>query len=184
MSLNRSFCARCAFGVLPLLVLLVGPGSAFAQQSQPAGRAVEVGYSALRDIQDGVRYWDHGLQVEFSQPVHAGSRIFALVGDFSWHHNTFYDDSLKAYLGGVRSAVWTHDRIEPFVQVLAGVEDCCSNHGLTLQPGGGVNLWIADGLGVRVQADFRLARYSHEEQATTYKEARIGVGVVLPLGRR
>ena len=154
-----------------------------AAQQPNAGPAVAVTYSGLRDVQDEQIFWDRGFTAEFSQPLRT-SRT-AIVGEFSWNHNTFFDDDLKSYLGGIRHAVWTRGQVQSFVQVLAGTEQCCAGtNGLTLQPGAGVNYWVATRLAVRFQADWRLARYSHDDTFHTYKEARLGVGIVVPFGGR
>ena len=160
---------------------------AAAQQPASVGSStqIEVGYSGLREGSGEDARWDKGIQADIAQPVGGPSAArFSLVGDFSWHHNDFYDDTLTSYLGGLRTTFAGGRAVEPFAQVLAGVELCCSNHGWVVQPGGGVNIWIAPRLAVRAQVDFRLARYTRDGIATTYKETRTAVGVVVPFGRR
>lgn len=174
--------------VLSLLVLAAAI-PARAQQLPPSNKSpeVSVSFSTLREEQGGLVYWDKGFQADVHLPVgrQIGPGSLGIVGDFSWHHNSFYDDSLKSYLGGLRYSFGTTDWLEPFVQVLAGTEKCCSTRsGNTYQPGAGFNVWVMERLAVRGEVDFRFARYTTGSDTTTYKETRFAIGAVLPLGKR
>jgi len=171
------------------IAILLPASSAFAQQtsSNNHGTAISASYSSLREEQAGFSYWDKGFQADVHQPL--GRSIFSLglglVGDFSTHHNAFYDDSLKSYLGGVRVTFGSSSMIEPFAQVLIGTEQCCSSSkAFAFQPGAGINVWFMDRIGIRGQVDYRLARYSTSGTSTTYKETRLNIGAVVSLGKR
>jgi hypothetical protein len=114
-----------------------------------------------------------------------GGRI-AAVGEAggSYRSNAGVEtQSLYGFFGGIRVDVWRVGPAHIFAQALVGLEDFrepgFSEHGLAVQPGGGVDLNLTRRLAIRVEGDFRAAR----EEGVTFKESRVSAGVVMGLGR-
>ena len=145
--------------------------------------SVGVGYTFLHELEGdqgigGVSY-PAGWLADFAIAPQ-GSRL-SLVGEGGgvYRKPAGILQSLYSFLGGVRFSFQRSAGLVPFGQLLAGLEQYSepgfSEHGFALQPGGGVELPISSGLSARAQVDFRLA----EEQGQTFKEFRIGGGIVI-----
>ncbi len=180
------------FLLLIVLAVLAVPAPARAQAQTPAApqdapllRAA-VGASYLREQGIGggpSTSYKKGWVVSVDRPLFGR---FAVVGEIgsSFHTNLAVEtDSLLGVFGGVRFDVWDLGPIQLFAQALVGVERFSapgfSEHGIAVQPGGGVDVAITRRVAVRAQGDFRAA---HEEGVTFHESRALGA-VVIAIGR-
>lgn len=153
---------------------------AAAQTTTPAFE-VAGGYSYLRHFNDTVD--DTNLNGWFASVAGNLSSGLAIVGEVDGN----YKDSLNLYsfMAGPRVASHKNAALTPWVQVLVGGARSSvdgfdvSSTEFALQPGAGVDFWVAPKVGVRVGADYR--RIFGDADAN---EFRFTAGVVLGLGAR
>jgi hypothetical protein len=165
--------------------LVAGAGTAAAQTTAPPWLLTgSYGYLHENGVGGGPSTtYAKGWFVAVDRRIGGGR--FRAAGEIggSYRDNAAVEtQSLYAYLGGIRVNLLRLGPAHIFVHVLAGVERFSepgfSEHGFAFQPGGGVDVAITQGLGVRVQGDFRAA---HQE-GVTINEARFGIGVVFGFG--
>jgi opacity protein-like surface antigen len=93
---------------------------------------------------------------------------------------------ILTFMAGPRVASHANSLVTPFAQVLLGGShisgglewDGALNTGFTYQPGGGVDVRVANGIALRVQGDYRIIRTSGRNN----KETRFLAGIVLSRG--
>jgi opacity protein-like surface antigen len=92
-----------------------------------------------------------------------------LVGEVGGNYETFsfgefdVDVSLHSFMSGARVQLPSNPRVTPFGQLLVGAVRLAggamgrstSETRFALQPGGGVDVWVARNVGVRVGGDYR-----------------------------
>jgi hypothetical protein len=167
------------------VALLAVPGLAEAQADSGAPQ-ISAGYSVLHESLDGRNFWDHGFAGD-AVFVFGGSNAARLgaVGQFTTHRNSEFDDRLIAGLGGVRVSFGT-GAVEPFVQVLMGVEHCCDpgQYGFAIQPGAGITGWFSAVFGARGTVDWRTSNYTTPGTSSSrwYSEPIIGASIVVRFG--
>ena len=117
-----------------------------------------------------------GFQVDLAGGI---APNFAIVGDFGL--NDFDGATITSYLAGVRYIPTIEAPVNPFVQVLLGLErysidDFDSENGFAFQIGGGIEVPVSNRLNVRAQYDYRRTSYDGDG----FNGNRFGVGVVFP----
>ena len=173
-------------GYAAAVVLSLALPSVAAAQAQTRAN-LAAGYSYLREIgSDGATYGKGWLVSAATRPGPAISWVGEIGG--SYRAPAGLTQKLLSYLGGARFSR-SLGAIAPFAQVLAGAERFSepgfSETGLAVQPGGGVDVALASRLALRGQLDYRWVRVAGESgsPAETFKEWRLGLGVVIGLGR-
>jgi hypothetical protein len=104
-----------------------------------------------------------------------------VVGDFGLHR--FNDLRITSMGAGARVTGRAGRDVQPFGQMLLGLERCCGSRDVFWQPGGGVDVRLTDRINVRGQLDVRLVRVALADAVTTVTETRFLFGVSMPLGR-
>jgi hypothetical protein len=138
--------------------------------------SVSTGYQALHLVDNWVL-----LGVNFDVAV-GRSETWNILGEFGVVHESDDDSAgnpdfnIFNFGGGAR---WSPRRggIEPFVQVIAGVQVSTSqtdtDYTFMLQPGGGIHVPVSDRWGLSAQVDYRPVFYRND----TIQEVRLAVGV-------
>jgi opacity protein-like surface antigen len=174
--------SRAAIAGLVVLCTLVA--LPLAAQDTPRAE-IGAGYSAMRDS-DAEEWFPVGWAVDVAVNP---SSWFGIVGEVGGHYKTVdfdgFDVDLRVhtFMGGARFTGRGNPRVTPFGQVLAGAAresfDGISQNVFAVQPGVGVNLYITDTVGVRLQGDFR-GLYDKDFEDWT-SEARFTGGVVIAI---
>ena len=163
---------------------------------------IAVAQTPIGEIGGGYQFvWDNELEESFPTGwfvTGAGNLTdsVAVVGEVSGSHKSeggiFGDADLNlyTYMGGVRVAA--PGTVRPFFQFLAGVARATAtidvvgfqvDDSLTefaIQPGGGVDIFLTDGLAVRLMVDYRRI-FAEDEDGN---EIRAAAGIVVGLGSR
>jgi hypothetical protein len=171
--------------VMAAVFVPLGPGSASAQDAPRTitqyDREASLQYVAAWENGD---HWGHGVI------AHGGYRVWSVWG---WQVQgiaemmvTRFDDfdaSFKQFTLGARVGKLMWPRIRTFAQLQGGVQndgfENSSNGGVVI-PGVGFNYALTGRFDVQVLIDAPIAMYDRG----TYNQARLGIGVGLPLGRR
>ena len=109
------------------------------------------------------------------------------------------DARVYTFLGGPRF-FYKRGRLSPFAQMLVGAthfrvhgestygalsaSDTTTNTDFTLQPGGGLTVYLTDAIGVRVAADFRTAMDFSGDTTNYNHQLRLASGLTFNWGRR
>jgi len=173
-------------GVVLGISMLVVTAPVSAQSSGDDAARVNVGFSSLRETSGGVDFWDRGFRAGIEKSLNSGPARLGVTGEFTWHRNSTFNDHLVGVFAGPQ-LIFQAGNVEPFAQFLLGMEICCSNpseHAFSIQPGGGLTIWLGPFVGVRGQVDFRKARYTNSDTGRTswYDEGIAGVSLVIRLG--
>lgn len=157
------------------LCSIAGSVAAQEQQRSDASYATETSftYSLLRDVgETGTT----GMVVDFGKQLKP--RLNA-IGEVAIHRFASFEETYTGVAGGLRYGAVANGRMRPFAQVLVGVQHDFGATGFNIQPGGGLNVRVADKFDAKVQVDFPLVRWEGE----SYKQFRFSVGLGVPLGR-
>lgn len=160
-----------AFGLLLGVFILAGLAVA---QDYPKGE-FSATYSYLRTgFTDGVN--QQGASVSIAGNL---NRWFGIAGDFGGYHtaglNTF------TFLAGPRITARNSSKVNPFAQFLVGGAHLTAGSSVTpfaFSVGGGVDLPMADTIGLRPQVDYIGMRAN----GSTLNTLRVSVGVVFRFG--
>lgn len=171
-----------------LLSLLAIATPARAQDEAPINIAAS--YTILNDS-DLEETFPVGWLVAVTRHLNS---TWSLVGEMGGNYKTLeiLDDDITfkvhGFLAGVRVRSARANAV-PFAQVLAGVAnrsvsvpgtgESDSTNGFTVQPGAGVDFTFANGIGVRLQGDYRLIR----DEGENSNQFRFGAGLVFGFGR-
>lgn len=177
---------RTLTGVLFVAVALI-PVQARAQE---APRTIsqydkEVGVQYVAAWENGDR-WGNGFLVQGGYKVGLctlWSWQCQGIAELSMVHYDYFDASFKQFALGVRFGKLMWPRIRTFGQFQVGVQNDGfedSSSGTVYSPGLGFNYAVTRRLDAQVLFDFPIAKYD----SGTYNQARLGIGVGLPLGRR
>ena len=138
------------------------PGDFFPAQSYDTGWAVNASYTFL---------WKERVGPAFDIGRNERSNI---VGE---------TQALSAWLVGARIDIVRTRWFTPFAHVLFGQETFeepgFSETGFAIQPGGGVDVALWKGLGIRAQGDYRFVEYDGDDGR--YRNARAFLGVLVKL---
>lgn len=168
-----------------VLILCLGAAPALAQQTTPA---VELsgGYAAIDDGDETL----HGWVASIGVPV---VRWFSVAGEVG---GNYYDETFEflgmsrrieyrelAFLAGPRVSVRT-SRVTPWAQFLVGaargtVEDVSETR-FAMQPGGGLDFWLTQRVGIRGGVDYRAIYFEDEWEG----DSHVHIGLVIGLGER
>jgi len=200
-------------GALVLAAAFATPASAQERGFIPIPLAeVSAGYTFMRDFEDIGSDRD-GTNFPAGWFTSGGvnvTRWMGLVGEATGSYkNHFFDVSqgderidsdarVYTFMGGPRF-FYKRGRFAPFAQVLAGAAHLRLNvkwsSGLTngsetesttdfsIQPGGGLNVYLTDSVGVRLAADYRTIM-DFEEDTTYQNQFRLASGLIFQWGRR
>jgi len=188
--------SRISWLVLTPLIFLIDSQLAFGQGSEAS---VSMTYTVLRDTESD--YTFGGMSLAGTRRVRRWVYVSA-EGAFSVHHEDYsssqggtYDFRYQSIQAGPRASPLT-GRVQPYVELLAGVtrlgiwEHRLDNTGgwgsptFSVQPGLGVDLFIARRVALRLAGDLRLLfrhdnRFDTDYRTTLY---RLNVGLALHLG--
>jgi hypothetical protein len=162
----------------------VGAGSGSTGGSRPFARGdfaswqVSLGYQYNKINLIGTPFNTNGLNADI---VRYFGRWFGVEGQFGVGFGNTGSTSTPPNLGvhslfaggGVRLAYRNHSRIEPWVHIVAGVDDfrftqtagvLGNNTGLGGNAGGGVDYFVGRHMAVRVEADVMGSRFFSTEQ--------------------
>lgn len=172
--------------VTAVLVLIAQPAG--AQQPAPGTGAAQgftelsVGYAYLHEQPDSNTY-PNGWVASGAGRLLGRLMVVGEVGGNYRKNLVDETQRLHAFLGGVRYRIGGGSRAGAFVQGLAGIERFTepglTQTGFAIQPGGGFDLRLVRSLGVRAQADYRIAK----QDDVTFKETRVSVAAVWWMGR-
>lgn len=182
---------------LSLPVLLIGAHPAFGQGSTAS---VSATYTVLRDTESDYTY-DRGLSLGGTLQVRRWVYVAAEAA-FNVHHEDFsssqggtYDFKYQSIQAGPRASPLT-GRVQPYAELLAGITrlgiwerrlDRIGEWGspdFSLQPGLGVDLFVARRVAVRLAGDLRVlfrhdTRFDRSYRTRLY---RLNAGLALHLG--
>ena len=168
-------------GVLGLAWSLAIASSAAAQARSSAN--VAGGYSFLRELETPGATYATGWTASFAATPPGGLGWVAEAGA-NYRQPAGVPQHLLALLGGARFTGGTRSRVVPFAQALAGLERYSeigfAENGFAVQPGGGIDVWVADRLALRAEVDYRWVRASQQ----TFNEVRVAAGLAYALGKR
>ena len=160
-----------AFGLL--LGVFILAGSALAQD-YPKGE-FSATYSYLRlGFTDGAN--QQGSSVSIAGNL---NRWFGVAGDFGGYHTAGL--TTFTFLAGPRITARNSSRVNPFAQFLVGGAHLTGGSSVTpfaISAGGGVDLPMADTVGLRPQVDYIAMRAN----GSTVNTLRVSVGVVFRFG--
>jgi hypothetical protein len=161
--------------------------SSLAQETTPAGD-VGGGYSFLRenDLEENL----HGWMASFAANL---NRVIGVVGEVGGNSKTYtvagtdIDLNVYAFMFGPRFSA-RQARVTPFGQFLLGAARASvsvlgeseSTTEFAVQPGGGVDIWVAPRVAIRTGADYRYI-FAEDEGSD---EFRFYVGVAFAFGTR
>ena len=163
------------FSVLVILVLVAMSAAPVAAQSaEPQRFDIAAGYAFMRDQDIANKNPDISANFPAGWMASVGGQLWqglGIAGEVRGSYKTISiaGDQPKVrvytFMAGPRARL-SHSRIAPFGQVLFGaarastsvlsVIDTVTN--FAYQPGGGVDLKVSGGLGVRLEADYRIIR--------------------------
>ena len=171
-------------GVMAALVALMSTAAA----AQDAPRTIsqydkEIAVSYVAAWEKGDR-WGHGMIAQ------GGYRVWAFkgwqvqgIGEFMVARFDYFDSSFKQFVVGARAGKLMWPKVRTFAQLQAGVQNDGFNDSSTggvVIPGVGFNYALFRQFDVQLLIDAPIAMYD----SGTYNQARIGIGVALPLGSR
>ena len=158
----------------------VAPQPAVAQQSTPI--TVSFGLTTLREQGPGdfpASVYDTGWMLSGAVPV--GLDRLLVAGEYGRNKRLNVIDErqeVTVALVGARYLLSRSSRVTTFAQGLFGtrrfIEPGFEESGLSIQVGGGVDLELGKGAGVRAQADYRRSK----EGDATFKDWRLFLGGV------
>jgi hypothetical protein len=174
---------RVIGGVFLAAVLALVPATAAAQA---AGRTIE-----QYDMEAGalaVGVWENGGRWGKGAVIQGGYKVYERWG---WHFQGVaelmvarfdaFDATYKQFVVGVRGGRMMWSKVRVFGQLQAGVQNDGfpnSSNGTVDIPGVGFNYPLTRRFDVQVLIDGPVAMFSRG----TYNQARLGVGIGLPLG--
>jgi hypothetical protein len=172
--------------VVTLLVtstLLAASVPAFAQDARPL--TVSAGITTFRQQPPGpfdAQTYDRGWAFAASYVVWKRLGGVFDMGANSRTNLVGEEQNLKYYLSGVRYDLVNARRLRAYGQVLFGRETFSepgfTEDGFAIQPGGGVDVYVWRGLGVRAQVDYRSTDYD----GARYSAWRVFLGGVAAFG--
>jgi hypothetical protein len=166
------------------IVLIALPAQAQAQAT--ARPSLGIGYSLLRELGDFPATYRAGWTIDLAT---APRPVISWVAEAGANYRSpaGVRQTLSSYQGGVRVTPLT-GRLTGFLQALVGLERFAEpgfhEHGLTLQPGGGVDVEVTRRYAVRGQLDYRVVRVRSAPgiAAATFKELRAAFGIAIRIG--
>ena len=172
-----------------LIAVLLYP---FAAQAQTRGVvAAAAGVTSLREDPPGdvfpAQSYDAGWTVTGSYTFLWKQRIGPVVdlGRNERANLAGEAQTLSAWLIGARIDIISTRWFTPFAHALIGQETFeepgFSETGLAIQPGGGVDVTLWKGLGIRAQGDYRFVQYDGDEGRYRNARAFLGIAVRVPL---
>jgi hypothetical protein len=182
--------ARQFIRVIGLVVAAVVMFAATAGAQEIRRVNLAGGYSLLHDF-DASRNFPAGWFASFGGSVR---RWFGVAGELSGNYTTIdvpgrtVNLSVHSFLAGPRFTLH-RDNFSVYAQTLLGAARSGASAGtsaqtdLAVQPGGGIDLRVTDGIGVRLGANYQFLHtpnccYSHT--GSTAKELQFVAGVVVP----
>jgi hypothetical protein len=173
-----------------LLVAACLPLISVPAGAQEAARTIgqydkEVGAHYVASWENGDR-WGNGFLLQGGYKVNActlWSWQCQGIAELSVVHFDYFDASFKQFAVGVRFGKLMWPKVRPFGQFQVGVQNDGfdnSSTGAVYIPGLGFNYALTRRFDAQVLLDFPIADYD----SGTYNQARLGIGVGLPLGRR
>jgi hypothetical protein len=170
----RAWAVGCG---LALSAFVAAPETARAQA--PAEPRVTIDPSAFLFRDPDVDQPGRGLGGAVSFRWKAlGTWTASLVVGFDGMYFQELDFRRTAATGGLALSAPIVWRFRAFGQALAGLEACCGETYLVLEPSGGLDYWLARRLAVRAQVGLRAARFSSEWTGGL----RLAAGARLALG--
>jgi hypothetical protein len=178
---------RWLTGVLLTAALTIVPVQAAAQE---APRTIgqyekEAGVQYVAAWEKGDR-WGHGVLLQGGY----GVRLCSFWGwqcqgiaELMVAHFDYFDASYKQFALGVRYGKLMWPKVRTFAQLQAGVQNDGfedSTTGAVIMPGVGFNYALTRRFDAQVLIDFPIASFDDG----TYNQARLGIGVGIPLGSR
>jgi hypothetical protein len=173
-----------------LTFVAVLPLIAMPADAQEAARTI-----SQYDKEAGVQYvasWENGDRWGNGFLVQGGYKV-GICGFWGWQcqgvaelsvvHFDYFDASFKQFVLGVRFGKLMWPKVRTFGQLQAGVQNdgfANSSNAAVIMPGLGFNYALTRRFDAQVLLDFPIAEYDNG----TYNQARLGIGVGLPLGRR
>jgi hypothetical protein len=176
---------RLASALVIGALLAAAPPPAFAQQSVPI--TVSAGSTLFREQPPGnfdATTYDPGWSISASYPVLL-RRLSAVVDIGRNTHVNIVEEKQEVFsiLAGARYAFVDSPRLTVFAQAVVGrerfTEPGLEETATAFQPGGGVDVYVWRGLGVRAEADYRFSRYGD----ATFKDVRAVAGIVVGFRR-
>jgi hypothetical protein len=147
------------------------------------------------DKEAGVQYvaaWENGDRWGNGVLLQGGYKVGACgfmgwqcqgIAELSVMNFDYFDASFKQFSLGVRLGRMMWPRIRTYGQFQVGVQNDGfenSSNGVVYSPGLGLNYAVTRRFDAQVLFDFPIAKFDKG----TYNQARLGIGVGLPLGRR
>jgi hypothetical protein len=173
-------------GVVVAAVLPLVSVSAFAQE---APRTI-----SQYDKEASVQYvaaWEKGDRYGNGVLLQGGYKICGEywgwhcqgIAELSFTHFDYFDANFKQFAVGVRFGKLMWPRIRTFVQLQGGVQNDGfenSSNGAVVLPGFGLNYAVTRRFDAHLLVDFPTAFYDGD----TFNQARVAIGLGLPLGSR